>query len=79
MDSHSAIITGAAQNIGAGIAKTLSAVDATVMIDDLNGEKAAGTAQKSRARRATLHRSLFSRCERRRHSDLGFVLRDADG
>jgi 7-alpha-hydroxysteroid dehydrogenase len=44
MDGHSAIITGAAQNIGAGVAKTLSAAGAKVMIGDLNGEKAAETA-----------------------------------
>lgn len=44
MDGHSVIITGAAQNIGAGIARTLSGAGAKVMIADLNGEKAAATA-----------------------------------
>jgi 7-alpha-hydroxysteroid dehydrogenase len=44
MDGHSVIITGGAQNIGAGIAKTLSGAGAKVMIADLNGEKAAETA-----------------------------------
>ena len=44
MDGHNAIITGAAQNIGAAIARTLSAAGAKVMIGDLNGEKAAETA-----------------------------------
>jgi 7-alpha-hydroxysteroid dehydrogenase len=44
MDGHSVIITGGAQNIGAGIAKTLSGAGAKVMIADLNGEKAAATA-----------------------------------
>jgi 7-alpha-hydroxysteroid dehydrogenase len=44
MDGHSVIITGGAQNIGAGIAKTLSGAGAKVMIADLNGVKAAATA-----------------------------------
>ncbi len=44
MDNHVAIVTGGAQNIGAGIAKTLSGAGAKVMIADLNGEKAAETA-----------------------------------
>jgi len=44
MDGHNVIITGGAQNIGAGIARTLSAAGAKVMIADLNGEKAADTA-----------------------------------
>lgn len=44
MNGHNVIITGGAQNIGAGIAKTLSGAGAKVMIADLNGEKAAQTA-----------------------------------
>jgi 7-alpha-hydroxysteroid dehydrogenase len=44
MDGHTVIITGGAQNIGAGIAKTLSGAGANVMIGDLNGEMAAATA-----------------------------------
>jgi 7-alpha-hydroxysteroid dehydrogenase len=44
MDGHNVIITGGAQNIGAGIAKTLSGAGAKVMIADLNGEMAAETA-----------------------------------
>ncbi|MDD9718621.1 SDR family oxidoreductase [Dinoroseobacter sp. PD6] len=44
LDGHSVIITGGAQNIGAGIAKTLSGAGAKVMIGDLNGEMAAETA-----------------------------------
>lgn len=44
MDDHSVIITGGAQNIGAGIARTLSGAGAKVMIADLNGDKAAETA-----------------------------------
>ena len=44
MDGHNVIITGGAQNIGAGIAKTLSGAGAKVMIADLNGDMAAATA-----------------------------------
>ena len=44
MTGHTVLITGGAQNIGAGIAKTLSGAGAKVMIADLNGEKAADTA-----------------------------------
>ena len=44
MDGHNVIITGGAQNIGAGIARTLSGAGAKVMIADLNGDKAAETA-----------------------------------
>ena len=44
MNGHNVIITGGAQNIGAGIAKTLSGAGAKVMIADLNGDMAARTA-----------------------------------
>lgn len=44
MDGHNVIITGGAQNIGAGIARTLSGAGAKVMIADLNGAMAAETA-----------------------------------
>ena len=44
LDGHNVIITGGAQNIGAGIAKTLSGAGAKVMIADLNGDMAAQTA-----------------------------------
>lgn len=44
MDGHNVIITGGAQNIGAGIARGLAAAGARVMIADLNGEKASETA-----------------------------------
>ncbi|CAH1674028.1 7-alpha-hydroxysteroid dehydrogenase [Hyphomicrobiales bacterium] len=44
MIGHNVIITGGAQNIGAGIAKTLSGAGAKVMIADLNGEMARDTA-----------------------------------
>jgi 7-alpha-hydroxysteroid dehydrogenase len=44
MDGHSAIVTGGAQNIGAGIARTLCGDGARVMIADLDGARAAATA-----------------------------------
>ncbi len=44
MTGHSVVITGGAQNIGAGIAKTLAGAGARVMIADLDGDKAAATA-----------------------------------
>lgn len=44
MTGHSCIVTGGAQNIGAGIARTLSGAGARVMIADLNGEMARETA-----------------------------------
>ena len=40
MTGHNVLITGGAQNIGAGIAKTLCGAGANVMIADLNGDKA---------------------------------------
>lgn len=45
MNDHQVIITGGAQNIGAGIAKILSGAGAQVMIADLNGDRARETAQ----------------------------------
>lgn len=44
MTGHNVIITGGAQNIGAGIARTLSGAGAKVMIADLNGDMAKETA-----------------------------------
>ncbi|HEX5666719.1 MAG TPA: SDR family oxidoreductase [Hyphomicrobium sp.] len=44
MIGHNVIITGGAQNIGAGIARTLSGAGAKVMIADLNGDMAKETA-----------------------------------
>ncbi|ULB12628.1 SDR family oxidoreductase (plasmid) [Cereibacter azotoformans] len=44
MDGHTVIITGGAQNIGAGIARTLSGAGARVMIADRNGDMAHETA-----------------------------------
>lgn len=44
MEGHSAIVTGGAQNIGAAIARSFAGAGASVMIADLNGEKAEETA-----------------------------------
>ena len=44
MNDHVAIVTGGAQNIGEGIARTFAGAGAKVMIADLNGEKAQATA-----------------------------------
>lgn len=44
MDGQVAIVTGGAQNIGEGIARTFAAAGAKVVIADLNGDKAAATA-----------------------------------
>lgn len=46
MEGHNVLITGGAQNIGAGIAKTLSGAGANVMIADLQGDKAKETAKE---------------------------------
>lgn len=46
MAGHIAIITGGAQNIGAGIARILSGAGAKVMIADLDGDKAKATASE---------------------------------
>lgn len=45
MDGHNVIITGGAQNIGAGIAITMAGAGAQVMIADLQGDKAHATAR----------------------------------
>jgi NAD(P)-dependent dehydrogenase (short-subunit alcohol dehydrogenase family) len=44
MDGHRAIVTGGAQNIGAAIARSFAGAGASVMIADLDGDKAAETA-----------------------------------
>lgn len=44
MTGHNVIVTGGAQNIGAGIARLLSGAGAQVLIADLNGELAQETA-----------------------------------
>lgn len=46
MAGHTAIVTGGAQNIGAGISRTLCGAGANVMIADLDGARAATTASE---------------------------------
>lgn len=46
MKDHAAIVTGAAQNIGAAIAKSFAGAGAKVMIADLHGDKAKATAEQ---------------------------------
>lgn len=46
MHGHNVLITGGAQNIGAGIAKSFVGAGAKVMIADLQGDKARETAQQ---------------------------------
>jgi 7-alpha-hydroxysteroid dehydrogenase len=55
MTGHNVIITGGAQNIGAGIARTLSGAGARVMIADLNGDLAQLTA-------AEIHKATGNDC-----------------
>ncbi len=45
MDGHAVIVTGGAQNIGAGIARAFAGAGAKVLIADLHGDKAAETAK----------------------------------
>ncbi len=61
MNGHIVLITGGAQNIGAGIAKTLSGAGARVMIADLNGDMAKDTA--AAIRKETGHDCLGIKCD----------------
>jgi 7-alpha-hydroxysteroid dehydrogenase len=62
MDGHAVIVTGGAQNIGAGIARAFAGAGAKVLIADLHGDKAAETASHGPARHA---RSAMTRLPRR--------------
>ena len=46
IDGHNVVVTGGAQNIGAGIARTLTGAGANVMIADLQGDKVKATAKR---------------------------------
>jgi len=72
MDGHNVIITGAAQNIGAQIAKTLSAAGAKVMVCDLQAEKSADTA--SDIARETGNEVLGMGCDVTRDEDIQAVV-----
>ncbi|NYT77721.1 SDR family oxidoreductase [Alcaligenaceae bacterium] len=72
MDGHNVIITGGAQNIGAGVAKTLAAAGANVMIADLQGDKAAATAAQIEAE--TGKRCLGMACDVTKAEDINAVV-----
>lgn len=72
MTGHKVIITGGAQNIGAGIARTLAGAGAEVMIADLNGEKAMETAAAIAAE--TGQRCLGMACDVTKADDIGAVV-----
>lgn len=73
MDGHNAIITGGAQNIGAGIARTLAGAGASVMIADLQGDKAKATAEQVAAE--TGARCLGMACDVTRQQDTDAVVK----
>lgn len=68
MDGHNVIITGGAQNIGAGIARTLAGAGAQVMIADLQGDKVQATAQDIAA--ATGSRCMGMACDVTKQDDI---------
>ena len=72
MQGHNVVLTGGAQNIGAGIAKTLAGAGANVMIADLQGDKAQETAARISAE--TGGRCLGMGCDVTRAEDLGMVM-----
>lgn len=72
MGGHNVIITGGAQNIGAGIAKTLSGAGAKVMIADLNGDLAAETA--AAIERETGNECIGMKCDVTSLSDIQAVV-----
>ncbi|WP_274630342.1 SDR family oxidoreductase [Arvimicrobium flavum] len=72
MDGHSVILTGGAQNIGAGVAKVLAAAGAKVMIADLQGDKAAQTAERIEAE--TGGRCIGMACDVTKAEDIAAVV-----
>jgi 7-alpha-hydroxysteroid dehydrogenase len=72
MTGHTVVITGGAQNIGAGIAKTLAGAGANVMIADLNGDKAAATAAEIAAATGADCRGMA--CDVTRKADIDAVV-----
>lgn len=73
MTGHNAIVTGGAQNIGAGIARTLCGAGAKVMIADLDGAKAVATAAAISAE--TGGECLGMACNVTRSEDIDAVVR----
>lgn len=72
MTDHNVIITGGAQNIGAGVAKLLAGAGANVMIADLQGDKAKETAASIEAE--TGSRCLGMACDVTKASDIDAVV-----
>ncbi len=72
MHGHKVVLTGGAQNIGAGIAKTLAGAGAEVMIADLQGDKAKETAARIEAE--TGGRCLGMGCDVTNSADIDAVV-----
>ncbi|MCA3352100.1 MAG: SDR family oxidoreductase [Roseomonas sp.] len=72
MDGHAVLITGGAQNIGAGVAKGLAGAGAKVMIADLNGDKAKETAAEIAA--LTGGHVLGTKCDVTNEADIQSVV-----
>ena len=72
MTGHNVIITGGAQNIGAGIAKALAGAGANVMIADLQGDKAKETA--ARIETETGGRCMGMGCDVTKAADIDAVV-----
>ncbi|MGO1502657.1 MAG: SDR family oxidoreductase [Marinobacter sp.] len=73
MNGHNVVLTGGAQNIGAGIAKTLVAAGANVMIADLQGDKAKETARQIEAE--TGGRCIGMGCDVTRAEDIDALVK----
>lgn len=72
MSDHTVVLTGGAQNIGAGIAKTLAGAGAQVMIADLQGDKAKETAAQIEAE--TGGRCIGMACDVTKAADIDAVV-----
>lgn len=72
MQGHNAVITGGAQNIGAGVARALVGAGANVMIADLQGDKAQETAAGIAAE--TGGRCMGMACDVTRSEDIEAVV-----
>lgn len=73
MHGHNVLITGGAQNIGAGIAKSFVGAGAKVMIADLQGDKARETAQQITAE--TGGSCLGMACDVTKEEDIAAVVK----
>lgn len=73
MEDHNVILTGGAQNIGAGVAKALAGAGANVMIADLQGDKAKETA--AQIEKTTGGRCLGMACDVTRAEDIDALVK----